>query len=311
MDDLQRAALHRVFPIELRGDTLIVTPAGDASGFSGTQFHAELNTVVKLVERPNILKLIVDLSHSNYFGSEMIGAINMLGTRTREHGGYFAVCEASPDMRAGLAMLNLDDHWMLFPTRKQALQAIGGGTAGRTIRIAAGVAVALLILVSAVTAALLMSGRDRRPDHYEFLTARWTEFESFRASGPTKPQWKVFADESKRKLRPVLADLDARSRQNDAISQELLLAGRQFEQILDFYAADEKSLIANDAALAGGRGMRPDESMFRAHMEAARQKLGEATALPPSAEPPLPDNPSPAAAPADANDGPTFSGEQR
>ena len=115
---------HVVFPLKRKGDTLIVSPAGDVGSFTSADVQGELNQVVKLFDDPRLKNVIVDLGSSNYFGSEMIGAINFLGSHVRERGGRFAVCEASPDMRQGLHIMKLDTIWPLHESRREAENAV-------------------------------------------------------------------------------------------------------------------------------------------------------------------------------------------
>ncbi|MCH8830764.1 MAG: hypothetical protein IID45_14400, partial [Planctomycetes bacterium] len=72
------AELHTVFPVERRGDTLIVTPRGSASGFGIREMESELKTVLAILDGPEIKNVIVDLQAAEYFGSQMIGAINSM-----------------------------------------------------------------------------------------------------------------------------------------------------------------------------------------------------------------------------------------
>lgn len=124
MARLEQTQFHKVFPAELEGNTLVVTPRGDAIGFRDTDVAGELKTLIDLIGTPGIVNLVVDLGSSNYFGSTMIGAINQLGSKFREVGGRIALCNASPQMADMLEIMHLSDVWMSFDTRKIALRAM-------------------------------------------------------------------------------------------------------------------------------------------------------------------------------------------
>ena len=152
---------HFVFPVERKGDTLIITPAGDAGSYAGIDVQGELNQVLRLYDNPRLKNAIVDLSGSNYFGSEIVGAMNCLGSHVRERGGRFAVCEASPDMRAGLHIMKLDTLWPLYDGRREAENAIVTQTWGEWIHANLGViAMTAAIVLAAILAAWWLWGRN-------------------------------------------------------------------------------------------------------------------------------------------------------
>ena len=124
MFQLERTQLHRVFLVEVEGNTLVVTPRGDAVSFRATDVAGELQTVLELAGSPGINNLVVDLGSSEYFGSTMIGAINQLGSQFRYIGGRVALCNLSPQMNDMLEIMHLKELWMIFDTRKIALRAM-------------------------------------------------------------------------------------------------------------------------------------------------------------------------------------------
>jgi anti-anti-sigma factor len=124
MGRLQQTQFHKVFLAEQEGNTLVVTPRGDAIGFRDSDVAGELKTLLDLAGSPGIINLIVDLGSSDYFGSTMIGAINQLGSQFRYIGGRVALCNLSPQMNDMLEIMHLKELWMIFDTRKIALRAM-------------------------------------------------------------------------------------------------------------------------------------------------------------------------------------------
>jgi len=122
MGRLEQTQFHKVFPAEVEGRTLVVTPRGDSVSFRDSDVANELSTLISLIGTPGIVNLVVDLASAAYFGSTMIGAINQLGTRFREIGGKIALCGLSPQMSEMLDIMHLGDVWMKFDTRKIALR---------------------------------------------------------------------------------------------------------------------------------------------------------------------------------------------
>ncbi len=124
MVDIKQTKFHKVFPAELKRDTLIVSPGGDAVSFRDTDINRELNTLQRLIEQPDVSNLIIDLGSSDYFGSIIIGAINNMGLKAKEAGGRIAICNSSPDMLGILKVMNLDTLWTHYDTKKEAIRAL-------------------------------------------------------------------------------------------------------------------------------------------------------------------------------------------
>ncbi len=121
---LEQTQFHKVFLARLEGNTLVVTPRGDAIGFRDSDVANELRTLLGLAGLPGIVNLIVDLGSSNYFGKVMMTSISELGERFQITGGQTALCEVSPQMTEMLRIMKVEDSWLTFDTRKSALKAL-------------------------------------------------------------------------------------------------------------------------------------------------------------------------------------------
>ncbi|QDT36609.1 STAS domain-containing protein [Stratiformator vulcanicus] len=148
---LHETASHSIFMVEPRGDTLVISPKGERAGFSNVDFAVELKRIQQLLASRRYKNVIVDLSLSNYFGSEMIGVINGLLEQAQRNGGRGGVCEISPDMMKGLRIMNLDSHWPIYPSRSQAASELVNESLGqRTSRIAFGRIAKIAIAIPAI-----------------------------------------------------------------------------------------------------------------------------------------------------------------
>ena len=121
---LERSKFHKVFPVEMHGNILVVLPQGDAVSFRDADVSCELNTVLEIIDQMGKVSLLVDLSSGDYYGSTIIGAINQMGMKVREAGGRVALCEASDQMLDVLRIMKLDELWMNFDTQRIALKAL-------------------------------------------------------------------------------------------------------------------------------------------------------------------------------------------
>ncbi len=69
-----RISLHRLFLVELRGNTLIVSPKGDPA-FANMNFNIEHAAILPLLGKEKYQNVIVDLRF-NYFGRENSGSLS-------------------------------------------------------------------------------------------------------------------------------------------------------------------------------------------------------------------------------------------
>ena len=155
--DWERLPSHEVLPVERIGDLLIVRPKGDPLGFQSSQFQAEYARVTRLASDDAVKNVLVDLSASKYFGSEMIGALVRLRNAVAEsaagappagpgktdsdllevreattaggaaggdlnRGGVMALSGVSEDMQTGLSVMNVDNLWLTFEDEDAAVR---------------------------------------------------------------------------------------------------------------------------------------------------------------------------------------------
>src|SRR3954469_9445933 len=97
MTKLHQTRLHKLFLAELSGNTLVVRPQGDAAGFRQADLVGELNTLLGLVDDPQVVNLAIDFGRANYFGSLVIGPVHNLGAKFRNPGGKIAICDTSDE----------------------------------------------------------------------------------------------------------------------------------------------------------------------------------------------------------------------
>lgn len=145
MSDLAKAAEHKAFRVERAGDLLIVTPVGDPVEFSISLFQSEFSRVKRVAALPEFRNILVNMSNSSYFGSELIGMLldlrrsvatqrgNAVGEdglngSTVHDGGVVALAGLSPDMAAGLKIMSVDSLFLTFDTRAEAVNTLAHRT---------------------------------------------------------------------------------------------------------------------------------------------------------------------------------------
>lgn len=122
--------LHHVFEVECRGDTLIVTPRGDALGFPEAHFR---DAVRRLRDRFDVAdgcdgrqprNLIIDATGRDYPGLEMLAAFRDLIETVRRRGGTAAVAGSSPETELVLHEFHVGDDWTVYPDLATAARSV-------------------------------------------------------------------------------------------------------------------------------------------------------------------------------------------
>lgn len=219
------ADLNRMYPMTIKGDTLIVTPAGDAAGFSPATMRSENRELDALINMPGVRHLVIDLTHSNYYGSIVIGELVALGQAFHRRGGRIALAGPSADMREVLRIMKLDLMWEIYDSLGMALQAIAEISWQEKFwdwRFAWGPLVALL-LVGLLW--LLYPRPDVNPWAYEELAELYEDAVQHLQTGEREQEWERTRQRLLKRLAPVSDQLERRAAY-DLTSRDLYVAAR-------------------------------------------------------------------------------------
>src|SRR5262245_23394068 len=111
----------RIFEVERLGGTVVLTPQHDPRELEFQEIERELSP---LAADPAVRRVVVDFVHTDYLGSTALGMLAWLGMKVRVRGGRMALCNVSAHEREIFAMAGLADLWPVFPSRRQALEAV-------------------------------------------------------------------------------------------------------------------------------------------------------------------------------------------
>lgn len=227
---------HRIFLVETRGSTLLVTPRGDAVGFSGVEFHREKNAILAMLDLPEIHNLVVDLSGANYFGSDTIGAVNSLVVKTRDGGGRYGVCGLSEDMEEGIRIMNLEDLWHVYNSRAEALRAVRSESWLAGLRLDFGqdvkwILLGLLVCVG-VWAAITRPWYNPDLEDYRVLSGIMDEYSDLDARDAPPPERKVFVARALRTIEPIEKRLKRTARAKFPARLHLYWAAQRMPNLL-------------------------------------------------------------------------------
>lgn len=213
---------HSLYPVEIWGDTLVVSPRGDAAGFNPKTVHHEMATVTELAQSPGVQHLVIDFSGANYFGSIVLGGLVQLTQTVKNRGGRVAICNASQDMQDILRIMKLDTLWELFPDQRAALRRIAKIPVKQQLwgmrRVAAVVAAVVLLVVAYIFYPRPNYGRI----YYEQVNALWREYQD-RQSLAGEEEWRHFSERSTKKLQPIIDHINKRSKAGVMKTDELFV----------------------------------------------------------------------------------------
>lgn len=210
-----RIDLHRLFLIESRGDTIIVSPKGDPAGFANLNFSTEHAALVALLAKGPSKNVLVDLSGSNYYGAKILGAMSEWSDQTHAQGKQFAVCALSPDMKELLRIFDFEDRWTQFPTREAGIKAIVKESPFQSLRthwkaLGAFACVMLLVGLSFLPwreyYAQYVNERD-----YHTVMGIWGDMQTLKATNASPVEWRKLQNRARRELEPLVVRLESRA----------------------------------------------------------------------------------------------------
>jgi len=82
-------------------------------------------TLMEIADEADPPLVVLDLSHTTFFGSSFIEILFRLWTQLQARpGGNFAICGLTPHCLDVLKITHLDTLWRLFPNRGEAVSAL-------------------------------------------------------------------------------------------------------------------------------------------------------------------------------------------
>ena len=280
---LDAARDNTIFPVETFGDALIVSPKGDKAGFGEADFRVESGRVADALKADGVNHLVVDFSLTNYVGGDVVEVLDGWAKTVRGRGGRAVACEASDDMRRGLAVagrIEGHDDWPVYGTRDEALKEVATETAGQKLRrYAPGLLAALAVLLLVGLGAWLLTGRHAEERLYADLNGVWRDYADLRKQYPNPAEWADHTPELLDRLDAQVADLVAADRDRDPAMGPLLeVAQRRLRPILLNPRSPDPRAVGVQAGLDYVRADlddRPDREILAAYQEYRRTGGGD------------------------------------
>lgn len=225
---LKQAQLHRVFPAELLGDTLIISPTGDAVGFGLNQVSIESSTLQDYARSGAAKHLIIDLSRANYFGSIVLGELIKIGSILKQSGGRIVLAGASNDMLDVLRIMKLDVMWELFDSRPQAIARVAHLSLLEQLAPYRKVALALLAIAAVWVLYQMVPRYDHEGQYLEELTLLESRAEELRRVRASELEWERFLKGARERLDLMVPRLEKLASSDNEVARNLLWAARDY-----------------------------------------------------------------------------------
>jgi anti-sigma B factor antagonist/stage II sporulation protein AA (anti-sigma F factor antagonist) len=114
-----------IFQIERVGATMIVSPQRSVTSLSDDDVNAELGGLLESLDSGDVRHVVFDFGRIEYCGSSMLEAMRRLWKSLPKDNGKMVVCCANSVLRDILHVTRFDTLWSIFPTRDEALKAVG------------------------------------------------------------------------------------------------------------------------------------------------------------------------------------------
>lgn len=112
---------NHIFPVQTKGNTIVVTPQGDLQEFLYHDFQQEYNIIVRAVTAGTFDHVVINFGDVPILSSIIIEAIAAFCRSAR---GKAALCSASVDMYAALDSMRLPTIWYHYANVEDAVTAV-------------------------------------------------------------------------------------------------------------------------------------------------------------------------------------------
>ncbi len=114
-----------IFHIERVGATLIVSPQRSVTSLSDDAVKLELAGLLELLDAGDVSNIVFDFGNIDYCGSSMLEAMRRMWKSLPQGKGQMVVCRVNNVLYDILHVTRFDTLWPIFPSREEALQAVG------------------------------------------------------------------------------------------------------------------------------------------------------------------------------------------
>lgn len=113
------------FRIERHGEIAVVIPSPKVEEMHETLIEQAAKMVVNSLKQDPPAGIVVDLGEVNFFGSIFVSFLLRCHMLAKRQGSEIVLAGASEPARELLHLLDLETIWALYPSRKEAIDALG------------------------------------------------------------------------------------------------------------------------------------------------------------------------------------------
>lgn len=113
------------FQLEWHGDVVLVIPASNVESMNWDLIEQAADLIMAPLQEQPVPLIIFDLTEVGYFGSVFLALLLRCHKFAKSRGGELVICGASNLASELLRITALDTLWAMYPTREEALEAIG------------------------------------------------------------------------------------------------------------------------------------------------------------------------------------------
>ena len=117
---------NEFFQVRRHGDIAVVVPSPQIEHLPETLLEPAAQLVLAPLREDPPNQIIVDLSAVRYFGSAFITFLLRCHNLLVERGSDLVLAGVNPNIRELLRITNLDNHWALYDSAKEAIHTLGG-----------------------------------------------------------------------------------------------------------------------------------------------------------------------------------------
>lgn len=119
-------AEHRSPDISHENGVTIVALGADYESLEEPTLDDVKEVLLEIAKTAEPPRVVLDLSHTKFFGSAFIEVLFRVWNRLNgRKGGAFAISGLTPHCRDVIEVTHLDRLWHIFPTREDAVRALG------------------------------------------------------------------------------------------------------------------------------------------------------------------------------------------
>jgi anti-sigma B factor antagonist len=114
------------FHIERHGEVAVVIPSAKVEEMHESLMEQAAKLVINSLKMDPPAGIVIDLSQVNYVGSVFVSFLLRCHMLAKKQGSEIVLAGASEPARELLHLLDLETIWAIYPTRKEAIEALSG-----------------------------------------------------------------------------------------------------------------------------------------------------------------------------------------